>query len=90
VRRRAGGEDGDGDILRERCSRVSVRYQSRVAYCCDIMHHYGGSLVARDAVLRFHRAGGGERGRGGAREGNGPSGTRIKGQISRSPWTALG
>jgi len=37
----------DGDRIREKLSGFRSD-RSRVAYCCDIMHHYGSLLAARD------------------------------------------
>lgn len=42
-----GGNGGPKERIREKLSGFRP-YRSRVAYCCDIMHHYGGLLVARD------------------------------------------
>lgn len=52
-----------GDRIREKLLGFRSNW-SRVAYCCDIMHHYGGLLAARDGPSLPGGEGEGERRKG--------------------------
>lgn len=52
--------------------------ESRVAYCCDIMHHYGGFTTLQEMALRLR-----------VDEDRGETALALRAQISGLPRTAL-